>query len=692
MKTILHSLAAAGLLPLLFAAGQSPAQIPVQTELEQQIELFTEKNEDEKDFTEFAEELESLRTNPVNLNSRNPEELQRLFFLNPRQLHRLLAYTSTYGDFLTLYELKAVEGLDSATIQRMLPYVVIKPPEDTLPGLRHMISYGRHTFLGRYSRLLQTREGYLPATDSLLETMPDSRYKGTPGRNLMKYSFDYKGRLRWGLLGDKDPGEEFFGGSNKTGFDFYSGFVYYRDQGWVKRLVLGDFHATFGQGLVMWSGFSFGKSGWDGGMLRSARGLTPSTSASEVNFLRGGGITLGFKNLELTAFGSKVSLDASPGLCDSTNCMIKSLQTTGLHRTASEIENRGRVTLTSAGANITFAGLWYKLGLTAVRAHYSKAFEPKKELYNKFRQPLQDQFTTGAEVRLFLRRTLLGGEIARDRNGHWAGILNLTLKPDNRFLLSLIYRNYDKAFQNDFSQAFGENTGNYNEEGIFFAVSAQPSRLLDLSAYADHYRFPWLRYRADAPSIGREYYLRTLLNLNRASTLGFRYRFEEKPVNCNAAGRKVNILFPSCMHSFRLFAAHQPLPEWEIASRTELVLKKSTNGEYRQGFLIFWDLKYQPQRFPFTLSARYALFDTETYDERIYAYESDVLYSFSVPAYYDAGQRVYIMLKYSMGDGLDLWFRCATTWYSDLEEIGSGTEKITGNVKSDISAQFILKL
>ena len=146
------------------------------------------------------------------------------------------------------------------------------------------------------------------------------------------------------------------------------------------------------------------------------------------------------------------------------------------------------------------------------------------------------------------------------------------------------------------------------------------------------------------------------------------------------------------MHSFRLFAAHQPLPEWEIASRTELVLKKSTNGEYRQGFLIFWDLKYQPQRFPFTLSARYALFDTETYDERIYAYESDVLYSFSVPAYYDAGQRVYIMLKYSMGDGLDLWFRCATTWYSDLEEIGSGTEKITGNVKSDISAQFILKL
>ena len=37
------------------------------------------------------------------------------------------------------------------------------------------------------------------------------------------------------------------------------------------------------------------------------------------------------------------------------------------------------------------------------------------------------------------------------------------------------------------------------------------------------------------------------------------------------------------------------------------------------------------------LSARYAIFNTDSYDTRIYAYEKDVLYAFSVPALYATG-------------------------------------------------------
>lgn len=64
------------------------AQVPdtLTSDLRNQLERLTEDTETEYDFSEFAEELEELIHSPVNLNSRNPEELRRLFFLNDKQI------------------------------------------------------------------------------------------------------------------------------------------------------------------------------------------------------------------------------------------------------------------------------------------------------------------------------------------------------------------------------------------------------------------------------------------------------------------------------------------------------------------------------------------------------------------------------------------------------------------------------
>ncbi len=87
------------------------------------------------------------------------------------------------------------------------------------------------------------------------------------------------------------------------------------------------------------------------------------------------------------------------------------------------------------------------------------------------------------------------------------------------------------------------------------------------------------------------------------------------------------------------------------------------------------------------VSTRFALFDTEDYDNRQYAYEKDVLYAFSLPAYNGRGTRQYLLLQYPLGPHLDLWLRYARTQLRDGDTIGSGLEEIHAPHKSEVKAQ-----
>ncbi|MCB0381252.1 MAG: hypothetical protein KDD24_08345, partial [Flavobacteriales bacterium] len=79
------------------------------------------------------------------------------------------------------------------------------------------------------------------------------------------------------------------------------------------------------------------------------------------------------------------------------------------------------------------------------------------------------------------------------------------------------------------------------------------------------------------------------------------------------------------------------------------------------------------------------------YNTRIYAYENDVLYSFSIPAYYNRGTRTYLTVRYKVKRGIDVWLRYGLTHYENLDIISSGLEEIVGNSKSDVKFQVRFK-
>jgi len=85
-------------------------------------------------------------------------------------------------------------------------------------------------------------------------------YPGSPQKVFIRYKYQYKNLLQYGVVGEKDAGEQFFKGSQKQGFDFYSVHFFVKNIGVIKSLALGDYTVSLGQGLTQWQSLAFKKS------------------------------------------------------------------------------------------------------------------------------------------------------------------------------------------------------------------------------------------------------------------------------------------------------------------------------------------------------------------------------------------------------------------------------------------------
>jgi hypothetical protein len=104
--------------------------------------------------------------------------------------------------------------------------------------------------------------------------------------------------------------------------------------------------------------------------------------------------------------------------------------------------------------------------------------------------------------------------------------------------------------------------------------------------------------------------------------------------------------------------------------------------------LIYQDLVHRPLSSPLELSLRFALFDTESFDARLFAYESELIGVFAIPPYYGRGIRWYAMAHLTPLRGVDLWVRYGAFIYQDQDVISSGLQEIPGNTRSDLKLQL----
>lgn len=688
---------------LLISCNNVVAQEPDTTknsgteEIEQQIENMAERSDVEMDYSDWVEEMNLLRQRPVNLNSGDENELRRLFFLNDLQISNLLEYTRQYGQLASIYELQVIDGFNEKVVNEILPFISLSPYVPEKFSLKKALKYGGTDVMFRYQRVLQEQNGYASVSDSIRLVQPNNYYIGGQNSLFMRVQYSYKDYLKFGMVGDKDAGESFLPKSDTLhkGFDFYSVHLFIKNIGIVKQLAIGDYHVQFGQGLTLWSGFSVGKAAGSVVMRKRAPALRPHASSNEYAFMRGAATTIAAGKFDITAFYSNRKVDANLVPDDTLvgiEEMVTSLQQTGYHRTPAEIADKGSNREIAEGAHVSYNGQRLRAGITVFHVDYKISFEPEASLYKKFQPTLNSNTYAGIDYSYNYKTLTLYGEASKQLDAGAAVVQGLSFSPDSRLALAMVYRNYQKNYLNTFNAAFGESSNSTNEKGLYIGMVATPFNKVTLSAYADMFRYEWLSYRVDAPSEGQEYSAQVIYNVSRRGDIIAGYRNMINPMNYALAGEKTNQTGKSNRSYYRLQFNYQAMPWLKMQSRIEVTKRKSPLKDKESGYLIYQGFQVNPLKKNWALSFRYSLFDTDSYDTRLYVFEQDVPYSFSVPAFSGKGSRFYVLLNSSLTKNLSLILRFSQTWYSDRNIISSGLDEISGNQKSDLKAVLRLSL
>jgi hypothetical protein len=685
-----------GLLIALFCWLPAFAQVDEERQkiIEKRIEFIGENLEDsDLDLTVLLDDFYFFLDEPLNLNIATFDDLNRLHLLSDIQIISILNYRKKSGPFITIYELSAIAELDPVTIEMMLPFVKVEAVDISTFKWKYAFKYGSHEMMTRYERVLEQKAGYMDQPDSVLLENPNKQYLGSPDKFFVRYRYQYKDRLSWGITAEKDAGEEFFKGTQSQGFDYYSAHIFAKDVWKFNTVALGDYQVNFGQGLTMWSSFALGKTPNVFSGRRYAQGLKRYTSANESRFMRGAGISISNDRFEFTAFGSYKRVDANVNAADTTEAIFddsfSSFQVSGYHRTVGELADKNQVREFVTGGEFSVRGENFRIGIAAAYVNYNIPLNSNPDFAEQYKFNGQSLLTTGINYRFFYRKLSFFGETAISDNFKAATINGVTWHVDPQVDLMIVQRRYDKAFHSIYNAGFGESlTG---ESGIYIGGVARISKKMSISTYYDQFDFTWMKWLTDDYSSGRDFFVQAdfILSRNAKFYIRFKNKLTERNSKTEVAGSHDQVDLKRT--SIRVNYDQRISSQISLQSRVEWV-DFSFDNEHSYGLLLFQDLEYSFKKIPLKLYTRYAIFDTDNYDSRIYAYENELLYVFSIPSYYYRGIRTYLMAKYEITDKIDFWIRMGLWSYQNVDDISSGLEQINGSRKTDIKVQLKIKL
>ena len=692
----------------LFAQINYEKEMKKQFIIEQSIENIAENSEEEDiDFTTLFDQLSYYYEHPININKKNIEfDLKELKLLTQFQIHSIINHRKNHGNFVTIYELQTVPLISSNDLRKIKPFITLNKNFDASRlTLQEIIKRGKNELFIRQSRVLNQLNGQNDISDSTWLASPNNFQLGSQDNIYFRYRFKYQNYLSIGVTAEKDAGEAFlinhrahklFNTSNKFGFDYYSAHFFIRNIGQIKAFAIGDYHIQLGQGLTFWSGLAIGKSSNVMGIKRNATGIKPYTSLDENQFLRGSAIQLNKKKFSLLLFGSKKNIDANltddSTLNDGT-LVFSSFQRSGIHSTISELENKDAIEEIIIGSEASYKNEFMKIGLINSITRYNGELNRNISLYNQFQLNSPTNWANGIHYSVIKRNFNIFGESSISSNGGTAHLHGLLASLHPRLALSILYRNYEKNYQSTYSNALAENSTPSNESGLLNGLVIKINNQWEASTYFDQFKFPWMKFQVNQPkSYGLDGFFQ--LEYHPSKTLNIygriRHRIKstnEESLNAREIKNTVNIYRWNYRLNFNVLITESI----RLRNRIEYNIYKKSEINQENGILIIQDIMYKPKESKFSFSARFAIFDTDSYNTRIYSYENDVLYYFRIPAYYYQGTRTYLNIKYQISQGVDFWIRGSSWNYNNRNTIGSGYNKIENNNKIDLRAQLRIK-
>lgn len=636
--------------------------------LENLTEFLIEQTEEEPDVEELTDTWEYYLENRIKINSECTDELRQLRFLTEFQIQSIVDYKKQHSPVLSIYELTSIDGINRELLENLQSFLDFGDYRNAVTKNKKV----HREILIRTTRTAERAQGYFS----------ENGYLGSPEKYYLRFNQTSQ-QFNFGLTAEKDPGETFFKPPNQVGFDFYSMCANYQTTNEKFRFYMGDYIVHAGQGLVIWQGFASGKSAEVSQVYRSNQGIRSYTSADENRFLRGVACEFSFKNASLFLFQSRKKIDANME-DQNGSTVFTSFQTSGLHRTNSEIEDKHAVTENVSGLVFSFQKNNFSLGFNGLHVFYDKPRVLADQPYQLFLFQGKQLTNISADYKWSMKKIFLFGETACNFKNGFSTLSGALLKPVDQLELSLVYRNFGKKYNSIFGQAFSESTAINDEQGFYTGLKLWPVARFSIAAYHDIYYYHWLKYQTASPSEGTETMIQ--LNYSPSQSIEFytRYFIERKESQVSNGQLKYNET--SCIQRIRFNLDFQLNEQWSLKSRAEF--SHFEENEHQYGMLFLQDLKYKSLRRPFSCQLRFAWFDTDNYSCRLYAYENDMLHNFSVPALSGKGVRSYLNGKYTLSQKTDLWFKIARTQYFELTSIGSGLNEIKSDCKTEFKFQI----
>lgn len=672
-------------------------------DIEMSLEEIFEQSEEDFQF-DIYEDMQKLKEDPININKATREDLQKIYYLNHQQISKLIEYKNEFGALLSYQELYAVEGFDHNTIQNILPYIFLK--DNYSEGIMHKQKKLKGSFLMRYSRNFYEDNSYFK--DYSKKSSLASLYLGSPDKLLLKFQTELKNNIAIGFLSEKDAGEPMFRNNFpdtiknllhkkfSSGFDYYSAYIMLNKVAFIKRIVVGDFHLNFGQGMTIWSSGFWNSISEPTHFIRNGTGLRPNTSMNENNFFRGVACTVSFRNIDISGFFSSTNRDATLSvLVDSDNDykIFSAFKNTGYHRTINEINSRNSIKLVQYGSNLGMYLNSGKIGVSIIKSSFSENY--KKDNSPVYRYSFQGRsiINTGIDwVFQVFKKLSFNGEITFSNFRNIAFTTGIYSYLSPIFQVSIAYQYFSPRYFSITSNS-GRRSNNLEESNITIAISLQSFRKCVMNGSVRLTRFNWIKYHVDAPSVYLSYIISTRCIPSENALLSLSFRQNEYGQNYNSGFSYTNRVEEVKRQTYQLMFCYTLSERIILKSRLihcQVFLEQNKSGN--SGNIFSQEISYTHSNNKLNCVLSLAIFDTDNYDSRIYVYEKNVLYSFTIPSFSGSGIRSYFLVKLKILRKLDSWFRVSKTLYLRKEKSTNTEEYFSNEQKMGVSLQLRLKI
>lgn len=643
-------------------------------------EYFNVDEENTASMEDVMEVLEGYMVHPLNLNTASREDLLGLPFINDAQADSIIAFRENKHGFLSMGDLMFIQNLSFNDRKYLHLFTRVGEKESNVGQLRKRLFGGKHTIETRLDIPLYTRAGQTDIPNDILEKYPNRKYLGNGIKNIVRYRYSYSRNVMYGITLEKDAGEP-FGNRKNYPYDYMSAYFLYELPNQKARFLVGDYRIASGQGLIVGNGFITSPMFLLDAAIKHKEFFRPHTGTEENKFFRGAAANLYLKNLHVSLFASYNKVDAS--MKDGT---VKTLLSTGLHRTSGELNSKNAVGTFVVGGRMSYVKSRWEIGITGLYSLYNKTIDPDRLGYNDYFFRGRSMFGIGADWRLNFRRWTITGEVAADKNLHPALSQTIVFQPIDELSLTLQHRHFSKKFVSLHGSTLQQANRVANEHGIMLGGKYSGIKNLELRAYLDAYIFPGETFLAQSNAKGIEAMAQGSLRLSRGLTLTLRYKMRNRQQN--VTGYKGIMEY---RQTHRVQCTTTLVREkFQIAGSLYATASTRQTDKTKLGWATAMRATLKPSM-RFSASASASLFFTDDYSSAVYIYEPRLRYMFTNTSLFDRGFRIMAQATMHICKWMEISARYGCLHYFNREYIGTGAQLIASPTQQDLSVQAILK-